>query len=295
MDYTPVSLDSLESYRQRLAQTSQITSDYSFVNIWSWASAYNLKWADDGELTWLRQTAPETIFWAPVGAWETVNWSEKLSGFDPGSRFSRVPETLVGLWQSAVPERLKVEEARSHWDYVYRVEELAALRGNRFHKKKNLLNQFKKRYAYEFVPFSGKLIEEATALQDDWCTWRDCESDDILSSENHAIQKVLDAWDRLPRLLGGAILVDGYIVAYTVAEPLDDATLVIHFEKGCTAHKGVYQAINQMFLESVQETFTFVNREQDLGDEGLRKAKLSYNPTHFMKKFNVTLMKGRGA
>ncbi|MGD8250941.1 MAG: phosphatidylglycerol lysyltransferase domain-containing protein [Desulfobacterales bacterium] len=290
MDYTSVSLDGIENYRQRLAQTSQVTSDYSFVNIWSWAGAYNLKWSDDGELIWLRQTDPETIFWAPVGNWEAVDWQNRLSGFDSGSRFSRVPEKLVDLWQSAVPERLKIEEARNHWDYVYRVEELAALRGNRFHKKKNLLNQFKKRYAYKFVPFSGKLIEEATALQDDWCTWRDCESDDILSSENHAIQKVLDAWSRLPGLLGGAILVDGFIVAYTVGEPLDDTTLVIHFEKGCTAHKGVYQAINQMFLESVQEMFTFVNREQDLGDEGLRKAKLSYNPSHFMKKFNVTLV-----
>ena len=79
------------------------------------------------------------------------------------------------------------------------------------------------------------------------------------------------------------------MVAYTVAERLDKDTLLIHFEKGNPEYKGVYQAINQMFLANLTDEFTIVNREQDLGDEGLRKAKLSYNPFNFLRKYKVSI------
>ncbi|MGD9333090.1 MAG: phosphatidylglycerol lysyltransferase domain-containing protein, partial [Desulfobacterales bacterium] len=101
--------------------------------------------------------------------------------------------------------------------------------------------------------------------------------------------RVFVYWDSFPELLGGAIVVDDMIVAYTIAEPLDGDTVVIHFEKGCPAHKGIYQAINQMFLESLEGRFRYVNREQDLGDEGLRKAKMSYHPVKFNQKYRIAL------
>lgn len=90
-------------------------------------------------------------------------------------------------------------------------------------------------------------------------------------------------------MLGGGIQVNGRLVAYTVAEPLSADTVVIHFEKGNPDVIGAYQAINQMFLTSLPETLLHVNREQDLDDPGLRKAKLSYHPSGFLKKFSVSL------
>ncbi|TFG39100.1 MAG: DUF2156 domain-containing protein, partial [Syntrophobacterales bacterium] len=132
-------------------------------------------------------------------------------------------------------------------------------------------------------------IEQAMAMQEDWCTWRDCESSDMLSAENRAILRIFDRWDRFDRVMGGALFVENIIVAYTLAEPLTADTLVIHFEKGCPAYKGVYQAINQLFVARSAGGFRFVNREQDLDNEGLRKAKLSYNPVEFLKKSKVTI------
>ena len=79
------------------------------------------------------------------------------------------------------------------------------------------------------------------------------------------------------------------MAAYTVAEALTPDTLVIHFEKGDTQYKGIYQAINQMFLAHEADSYKWVNREQDLNDEGLRKAKLSYHPADFLRKYRVTL------
>lgn len=289
MDFTPIDLERADAYQQHVAQTPQVASDYSFVNIWGWAREYGLEWAFRDGLVWLRQTDPHRVYWAPVGPWQHVDWPAVLDREVLAPGFRRVPEVLADLWREQPIPGLEIEEDRANWDYVYDVEELVALRGNRFHKKKNLLKQFKNQNTYRFESFSQAMIEQALALQDDWCTWRDCEDSDVLSAENRAIQRVFMSWKHFPELLGGAIMVEGLIVAYTIAEPLDDDTVVIHFEKGCPAHKGVYQAINQMFLESLAGRFRFVNREQDLGDAGLRKAKMSYHPVAFNKKYRVRL------
>ena len=284
MEFTPIQLERADAYQEHLAQTPQVASDYSFVNIWGWAREYGLEWAFSDDLVWLRQTDPSPVYWAPVGAWQHIDWPEVFDRHFPAAGFKRVPEVLADLWRRQAGERLHIAEDRDNWDYVYDVDELVALRGNRFHKKKNLLNQFKNHNSHRFEPFSAAMIEQALALQDDWCTWRDCEDSEVLSAENRAIQRVFISWKHFPELLGGAITVEGLIVAYTIAEPLDDDTVVIHFEKGCPAHKGIYQAINQMFLESLEGRFRFVNREQDLGDPGLRKAKMSYHPVALDRK-----------
>ena len=127
-------------------------------------------------------------------------------------------------------------------------------------------------------------------MQKDWCTWRDCESSESLAAENNAILRILNTSQSLKGLSGGAVMVEDKMAAYTVAERISDDTILIHFEKGDQAFKGVYQAINQIFLENSTGDLSIVNREQDLDNPGLRKAKLSYHPLDFVKKYRVGLL-----
>jgi hypothetical protein len=291
LSFEPVSLDKQKDYLERLARCPQVASDYSFLNLWAWAGEYGLLWAWDEKMVWIRQTRPREALWAPVGPWEAVSWESYLPSILSGQEaFIRVPEQLAAIWQSRFRDRAVVEPERGHWDYLYAVSDLVDLPGNRFHNKKNLLNQFIKAYDFKYVEFGPKLIEQAMAMQEDWCTWRDCESSDLLSAENRAILRVLNHWNAFERIMGGALFVENIIVAYTLAEPLSAESLVIHFEKGCPAYKGVYQAMNQMFLARSADGYRWVNREQDLDSDGLRKAKLSYNPVDFLRKSKVTLM-----
>lgn len=290
LSFEPIALDRQHDYLALVSQCPQVASDYSFINLWAWAEEYGLSWAWNGRLVWIQQARPQKTLWAPVGAWETIDWNRVLTDIDvSGQTFTRVPETLAGLWERQLGSRVHIDPERGQWDYLYSVSDLVELPGNRFHNKKNLLNQFTKTQDFTYVDFGPRVIEQAMAMQEDWCTWRDCESSELLSAENQAILRILDRWDRFDRILGGAIFVNHIIVAYTLAEPLTEDTLVIHFEKGCPAYKGVYQAINQMFLARSATSFRFVNREQDVGNEGLRKAKLSYNPIDFLKKSKVTI------
>ena len=290
LQFEPITLDKQNDYLEILSRCPQITSDYSFLNLWSWAEEYGLRWAWDGDLIWIRQHLPEEFYWAPVGLWNAVDWQSRLR-FNANTRsvFTRVPEALANLWRERLPQQIRIEEERGSWDYIYRVTDLIELKGKRYHKKKNLFNQFNRKYNFSYQSFGADMVEQAMAMQTDWCTWRDCESSDILSSENRAIFKILKEWQQLAGLFGGALMVDGSMAAYTVAEALTADMLLIHFEKGDTQYKGIYQAINQIFLANSAAAYTFVNREQDLGDEGLRKAKLSYHPEDFLRKFRVTL------
>jgi len=287
-DFAPISLDRREEYLERLARCPQITSDYSFGNLWGWAEEYGLRWRFGESHVWILQTKPQEVFWAPVGPWTDVDWPS-CPCLARGLDFIRVPEKLCELWRRAMPDRLDLVESREHWDYVYSVPELVELRGNRFHKKKNLLSQFLRTYDYEYKPLTPDCVEETLEMQRQWFSWRDPEESSALIAENTAIVRVLQNWDRIPGLVGGALRVDGEMIAYTVAEALTPEMLVIHFEKGRPGFKGIYQAINQMFLADAGTGYAEVNREQDLGDEGLRHAKQSYNPSRFLKKCLATV------
>ncbi|NNG01674.1 MAG: DUF2156 domain-containing protein [Desulfobacteraceae bacterium] len=287
MDFSPVTLEQQEQYLELYSITPQKASDYSFTNLWGWAEEYKLQWAWDKDLVWIRQQLPQPQSWAPVGDWHRVNWNAWAKE-NPGFEMIRAPETLIQILKSGDLE-VEVFETRGSWDYIYRVDELSELKGNRFHKKKNLVNQFRKKYDFAYLEFGKGMVEQALSMQDDWCMWRDCEAHATLSAENRAIKRILSHWDKLRHLKGGAILVDDVMVCYTIAEQISDEMLVIHFEKGNPSYKGSYQAINKIFLEQFDGPCTLVNREQDLDDEGLRKAKLSYNPVDFIRKNRIVI------
>ncbi len=275
-----------EAYLAKYALCPQKGSDYSFANIWGWAEVYGLEWCWHEDLVWLRQNSPEPVYWAPVGPWLNVDWSSCCLA---GKTFIRVPEILALLWQEQLGDRVHLEEARGQWDYIYSVPELITLKGNKFHRKKNLFNQFKKNYEFEYRPMGMECIEETLEMQHEWVEWQELKDSSALIAENQAIERILTSWDSFPGLMGGALHIDSVMVAYTVAEALSKDTIVIHFEKGKPNYKGIYQGINQMFLENQAQSFLYVNREQDLDDPGLRKAKESYNPVEFLKKYTVRI------
>lgn len=291
LQFEPIRVERQSEYFEFLDVSSEKASDYSIINLWAWADVYGLEWAWTPDLVWIRQSRPDEKYWAPVGDWKRTDWVKTLRLHFGGTvSFGRVPEALLQIWQQTTGLDCEAQPSREHWDYLYPVTDLVELKGNKYHKKKNLLNQFSKTYGFQYMPLSADNIHQTLQMQENWCTWRDCASQAALDSENQAISKVLKNWRQFHRLSGGAIMVGPDMAAYTVAERLSADTLVIHFEKGNHDFKGIYQAINQMFLENAGQGFAMVNREQDLGNEGLRKAKLSYNPVGFLKKYQVEFL-----
>lgn len=288
--FEPITIDKQNKYLDYFSRCPQKTSDYSFINLWGWAEEYGLLWAWENDLIWLKQTKPEVRFWAPIGTWQDINWPTRFKKLAISAcSFIRIPEELVQIWKIGLSDLLRIESAKGQWDYLYLISDLVNLQGNRFHKKKNLLYQFQKNYDYAYLKLGSDTVAMARTMQADWCSWRDCESSENLSAENRVIDRILKNWDRFIGMTGGVLMVNQKIAAYTVAEALTNDMLLIHFEKASPEFKGSYQAINQMFLFHSAQNFKIVNREQDLDDEGLRKAKLSYHPVDFLRKSKVEI------
>lgn len=289
-DFEAIDLSRQDAYLDKLRQCPEKTSDYSFINLWAWAEEHGLAWSWQDDLVWIRQSSPTSCLWAPIGAWEQVDWR---TAFKQAAckelPFVRVPRRLKDIWSAALAGGLETREARGHFDYLYSVPELVELKGNRFHAKKNLLNQFMKRHQHQYRAIDAAAIQAVLSAQDRWCAWRDCGSFESLAAENRAVCRVLNDWEKLKGIMGALIEVDQRIAAFTVAEHFAADTLLIHFEKGLPDYTGIYQAINQMFLAH-NPGYATVNREQDLDDDGLRQAKLSYQPIGFMQKYEVKIL-----
>lgn len=292
--FTPVSLDCRREFYDLWRRTPRRSLDYTLPNLWGWQDYYGLEWRLDGPFCWIRQTRPRQICWAPVGDWNAVDWASVLPASFEGHahEFTRVPEELLHIWQTALPGLVDAQEDRGQWEYLYRQEELAELPGNRFHKKRNHYNSYVKAYGEpDYHPLDEAMVEDVLAVQDDWCQWHECADSPSLRAENEAINRVLSHWNCFSGLSGGSLYVDGRMVAFSVGEKLDAQSLGVHYEKGLNGFRGVYQTINCMFARRAGQGFTYINRAQDLDEEGLRQAKMTYQPTDFLRKYKVRVRK----
>ncbi len=180
-----------------------------------------------------------------------------------------------------------VSEERDSHDYLYLREELASLPGNRFHKKKNRINYFTNRHKYEVVNYSDQYCGGCHKLLNGWLLAVRDKSNMSLEMEVSATSEALYNADKLG-LSGVVVTVEGTVVSFALGERLNQNTAVCHFEKSDSFKEGLSQLINREFARLLFEECRFVNREQDLGETGLRRAKLSYHPIELVKKYRVT-------
>ena len=293
LDFRPVSQADRDDYLRACRKMPLAAGDYSFVTLQAWREECGYEWATDPEtpdLFWIRETRPAPLLYAPAGDWNR-DWDGVFRRLWPeGAVFDHVPAPLALIWKRRLGARVAAENRRNLWEYVHRRSDLVDLPGNRFRAKKSRVRKFMESCDWTYREITPETVEEILLMQGEWCRWRNCDGTPGLREENRAITHVLTSWGDLPGLLGGALSVDGTLVAYTIAEALSADTVEIHFEKGFTRYPGVYQAINAIFLERTATSFAWVNREEDLGDPGMREAKMSYHPASFIRKCRVTYL-----
>jgi len=196
----------------------------------------------------------------------------------------RVPEiTIEEIRGDLTNNNLAILEDRNNWDYVYEKDSIENLSGNKHRQNRRWLNKFLDSYNYKFNLLTEEWIEKSKELQLEWCVMRGCEEDESLIEEQNAIHEALNHFSEL-NFEGGIICVENKCAAYTFGEMLNPNTLVIHIEKAHMDYEGSYQAINNFFLKNCCKNAIFVNREQDLGVLGLKRAKESYKPFRMVKK-----------
>ena len=290
--FKDLSLEEEPLFDELFSRFPPVISEFTFTNLFIWRHAYRIKISRfQNFLCLLSAQGRNSFFFPPIGEGDVVECSRMLlryleeNGISP--KIARVPESLVANtdWRR---EGFVAEIDRDQSDYVYLTEDLIHLNGRKYHRKRNHIKQFKEKYTYRYIPLTPEWISECLRLETEWCDLRHCEEIPGLANESLAIKNIFSHFEEL-KVKGAAILIDGRVEAFTFGEPLNPETVVIHIEKANLIYEGLYPLINQAFLENEWSRFPYVNREQDLGEEGLRKAKESYFPHHMVNKYTITL------
>ena len=264
--------------------------DLSFSNLCSWRFMYNTKFAViDNFLVFKFWLHGRVSYMMPVGQGDPEK--ELIEKLIEDSQLEGEPLRLMGVCQGMkkrlndiLPGKFEFTTNRDYSDYIYLRSDLATLTGKKFQSKRNHINRFKKEYTYKHVPITPDRVQECLYLEAEWCKANDCDKQDGTGNERQAIVFALEHFEELG-LSGGILYANDKIVAFTFGMPINKETFGVHVEKADTTVDGAYAMINFEFANHIPETFTYINREEDLGIEGLRKAKLSYQPETILEKF----------
>ena len=299
LSFSPVeTLDRL-SYRAHVKESAFLTKscEYAYANIYAWTAMYQTKWASGGGSMYFRMRHEgEDYFLCPVTALSNLeNALSDLIGYEKDRgreklNFVCLPENFADKLARLYPQA-EVSSNRGSADYLYEKEKLAAFSGKALHAKKNHKNRFMALYgdSYEYRVMTPDDVPLCKAFNEKWYAANSAYTDFEFSNEHIATTNMLEHFELLG-LTGGLIFVNGELCAYTLASDNYDGadTLDVHAEKGDYDITGVYPAICSEFLLHSGEGYAFVNREDDVDDEGLRQSKLSYKPVAMEEKYNVS-------
>src|SRR3712207_3975169 len=263
--------------------------DLSFSNLCSWRFLYNTQFAVVDDFLVFKFWADDQLaYMMPVGNGDQKSILYKLIE-DAGKEGQ--PFCMLGVCsdmrkelETVLPDRFTFTEDRDYADYIYLRSDLSTLKGKKFQPKRNHINRFRNTYSdYEYIPITPDLIEECLKLEAEWCKANDCDQHEGTGNERRALVYALHNFEAIG-LTGGILRVNGQIVAFTFGMPINHETFGVHVEKADTRIDGAYAMINYEFANHIPEQYVYINREEDLGIEGLRKAKLSYQPVTILEK-----------
>ncbi|NMA66412.1 MAG: DUF2156 domain-containing protein [Clostridiaceae bacterium] len=301
-NFKPLTIEERDLFTDIFKNYQPVTSELSFSYLYMWRGDYNLSWDIIEDYLCLvsksEYYSPFAFCPIPVdGKKNDLNFRKALNALEEHFAkenltliFGRVPEGLLADLQSVYQERIEVEFLDWASDYVYEVSNLISLPGKKLRKKRNHINKFLREYgSYEYVPIDETNKNECRRIFEEWCDKNDNCNERRVSCERMACYELINNWSKLP-LKGAFIKVNGNFEAFTIGEKLNDYTAVVHVEKGNSDIHGIYPLINRDFCINEWRDLKYINREEDMGIEGLRKSKLSYNPDLMVKKFLVKVL-----
>ncbi len=292
-EFLSISLEAKDLFKRFLRDYQPTTSELTFSNLFIWRSHYGLSWSLYQDWLVLLNEPPhgEPWFLPPVGPPGRVEVCRRL--LDWLGEVKKISHPCINrvdrrLAEEVTQKGFTCETVRDHFDYLYRSADLISLSGNKYHSKKNHINRLRRFQQPVYEPLREEFLSACLHLTDCWCEFKRCEEDLNLTSEWEATRLAIRHFREL-ELQGGLILLAGKVEAFALGELLNRQTAVIHIEKANPEIRELYALINQQFCEHAWKEVELINREQDLGEPGLRKAKLSYHPVLLEEKFRISL------
>lgn len=298
LSFSPLSFLGIGDYRNHLKNIgfSYRSCEYCYSNLFAWKDIYNTEFAetDGGYIFRMTYDGIHHYLTPVVDLKNSENAFLSVIGYESSDgspfKFICMPKERADIL-SVITGRTSLSD-RNNADYIYEYQKLASFSGKSLHSKKNHLNKFLSLYKgnYEYREMTA---DDATLCLDfnkKWYSINSDISDTEFLNERRSTEVLLENFDLL-KLKGGLLFTDGTLSAYTIASDSYDGSdsLIIHTEKGLYDISGIYPAVCSMFLSGITDKYAYINKEDDLGDDGLRKSKLSYKPEYLEEKYVISL------
>lgn len=294
-DFKPLGLEHIKIYRRYLGQYPFDTYEYSFPALYFWRKMLKTEIGFINEALIIKKTGRDgaPYFMQPLGykTQELARIAERLTGNGASVLFTDVEESFLDELKAVFGDDLSYREDTDNFDYLYESSRLIALRGKKYHAKKNQYNQFVNSYDFEVT----SLTEDNAAslcieFAKNWYQSRP-EAGGQLWYELESMEDFLRNAELLG-IEGIAVKAGGRMAGFTVGERVNERMGIVHIEKGDLSINGIYAFLNRTLAERCFSGVPVINRQEDLGLEGLRKAKRAYHPLRLVRKYAVEIKKG---
>lgn len=294
INWKKIKIEDKEIINRYYAKTKYRTCEFTFANNLLWSPFYGIYYAivDEMLVFMARESVSSVTF--PYGDGDIKKTMDLLMEYfkENGKEFKMhlVSPSQFEVIDNFYPGQFKIEYNRDDADYIYESEKLISLSGKKLHSKRNHINKFKENHTdWQYESITDENVQECIEMTYEWKKQNDSDID----GKNAEYQVTLEAL-RLKKelgLVGGLLRLEGKVIAFTLGEECCECTFIVHIEKAFSEIQGAYPLINQQFIEHEAINYQYINREEDTGSEGLRKAKLSYNPIFLVEKGTVTPIK----
>ena len=299
MKFKKLNIEDKEIFQKYVGTYEFGTYEYSFLTLYIWRKMLNVEIGiiEDSLIIKKQEQQKGSYFMQPMG-YEKKNLKEivyKLNEITKRDKsfknlFRDIEFPFLYELMDLYKGNVCLCEDINNFDYIYKSEDLISLSGHKFHRKKNLYNQFIGNYNYKIKDIcQDNVVRDCINFSHMWYEQRQ-EEDEQLKYELESISEILPNFRTLG-FKGMAVYVDNKIAGFTVGEKVNSNMAIIHIEKGDFKYNGIYAFINKAFTERYLSDVKLINRQEDLGIKGLRKAKKSYNPVKLEKKFIVNVDK----
>ena len=293
LSFKPIQIEDKEEITGFIYPRNRHNCDFAFANMCSWRFLYDSEYAVQDHFLFIRFYIEENnrkrlAYMFPVGDGDL---QQAIESIDNDAKTLNYPLLILGvtpeekkMLNSLFPDHFFYIAERDYFDYIHLRKDLTTLSGKKFQPKRNHINKFKKQYDYQYLPITQEIIPECMALEQVWYEAnRNVENNVNLFHERCSMHYAMEHFDVL-NLLGGAIVADHKIIAFTYGSPVNHKTFGVHVEKADIRYEGIFSVISQEFANHIPHQYVYINREEDLGIPGLRKSKLSYHPYLLLEK-----------
>ena len=288
LKFRNIEIEDYEKVSPLLKNSGIENCEHCFATMLVWSMRHDIQIAVEENTVFMRSFGREHIWYLyPRGQMDKKQAIEKIIRDADGKKISiyGIDENSAEFLKENFSEIFDIKEDRNGADYMYRTTDLANLPGKNYQKKRNHISRFiRENPDYRFVPLSTDNKEIAKQFVNDWCNTYNTDNSWDLVSEQKGIHLLIDNFDKLD-IMGAMIETQGKTVALSLAAPINERMVDVMVEKAYHEINGAYAIINRDFALNCFTQFELINREDDMGIENLRKAKMSYFPTEIRNKY----------